>query len=238
MIIRSDPNLLSNWFPALLSAGLPVPKTSIIKTDAQLLEYLDGKVPEGGPELIRQIAAAGDEIGWPLFLRTGLTSAKHRWKRSCYVENRDVLLSHVIEIVEFSACADFLGLDTSEWCVRELLPTIPYFHAFDGFPVVEEYRVFWIDGEVRCIHPYWPRESIRSPSAEDWRDLLEGASTLLDLDRAEILELAQRVGAVTVGDWSIDFLCTDRGWYVTDMAVASQSFHWPGCPNGPKEMEL
>lgn len=29
--------------------------------------------------------------------------------------------------------------------------------------------------------------------------------------------------------WSVDVLETRRGWFVTDMAEAARSFHWPGC---------
>ncbi len=38
------------------------------------------------------------------------------------------------------------------------------------------------------------------------------------------------------GDWSIDWLwTTDRGWVLTDMAVAEQSFHWLDCEYCPKD---
>lgn len=29
--------------------------------------------------------------------------------------------------------------------------------------------------------------------------------------------------------WSVDVLETGIGWYVTDMALARDSWHWPGC---------
>ena len=31
------------------------------------------------------------------------------------------------------------------------------------------------------------------------------------------------------GHWSVDILETERGWYVTDMALAPRSWHWPHC---------
>jgi hypothetical protein len=29
----------------------------------------------------------------------------------------------------------------------------------------------------------------------------------------------------------VDILETKRGWFVTDMAEAGKSWHWPGCKN-------
>ena len=40
-------NCLSYWFPKLLAAGVPVPRTEIVKTDAELIAILDGQLPDG-----------------------------------------------------------------------------------------------------------------------------------------------------------------------------------------------
>ncbi len=47
---------------------------------------------------------------------------------------------------------------------------------------------------------------------------------------AEIRSLASRAGAAIGGAWSVDILETTRGWFVTDMAEAHKSYHWPTCP--------
>jgi hypothetical protein len=41
---------------------------------------------------------------------------------------------------------------------------------------------------------------------------------------------AKAAGCAVGGAWSVDILETKRGWFVTDMAEASKSFHWPECP--------
>jgi hypothetical protein len=41
---------------------------------------------------------------------------------------------------------------------------------------------------------------------------------------------AKAAGCAVGGAWSVDILETKRGWFVTDMAEAEKSFHWPECP--------
>jgi hypothetical protein len=67
---------LSYWFPRIKAHGLPVPKTKIIRTTLDLVPLADGTAVEGFDDLVEQIAAAGNEMGWPCFLRTDFTSSK------------------------------------------------------------------------------------------------------------------------------------------------------------------
>jgi hypothetical protein len=48
-------------------------------------------------------------------------------------------------------------------------------------------------------------------------------------DKKAIRNLVSDVTRQIEGEWSVDCLWTDRGWYVTDMAVAATSYHWPAC---------
>ncbi len=148
---------------------------------------------------------------------------------------------------------DFLGLPTDVWAVRELLPTRPLCHlpCYDGMPLVPEVRCFIENGEVVCWHPYWPEGAIREGfprECENPRSLLDPSVPAVfrsklpenfeeivrachDLDPSEFLPIAQRVADHFRADgaWSVDLLPTDRGWFVTDMALAEESFHWPEC---------
>lgn len=58
----------------------------------------------------------------------------------------------------------------------------------------------------------------------------------------QLYELASRAGKAVGGAWSVDILETTRGypnrWYVTDMAVAEDSWHWPECPNSTTDKGL
>jgi len=55
----------------------------------------------------------------------------------------------------------------------------------------------------------------------------------LDVDtERKLTEYANATGRAVGGAWSIDILETKRGWHVTDMAEAANSWHeWPECPN-------
>ena len=223
------------WYPKIQSV-VPTPETRFLDMPAEIqsrfFEFFDGEdLTEDDlvSAFVHQLGALGAQVGYPLFLRTALTSAKHYWRRTCHVETRKSLLEHVVQIIEFSECASMPGLDWSDWAVRELLPTRPAFHAFNGMmPIVCEFRVFVRDGEEICWHPYWPAEAIEGHTEEkNWRSKLRG---LQNEPNGEARELAWQASmAVPEDAWSVDVLKTDRGWYVTDMALAAESYHWPGC---------
>lgn len=240
-----DKNCLSYWFPRIKGAGLPVPATIILESP-DLLPLLDGTRPEGMDRFLSQLQNAGMQLGYPCFLRTGQGSGKHRWRDTCYIASPEDFECHVRNLVEWSHEVDFFGLPHHIWCVRELLATAPVVHAFEGMPICPEFRYFVRDGEVVCWHPYWPKDSLEEGfpirKAEDsvawerdlppqWEQLYQHLCSLYELDILVLDDLARRAGkAVGGGSWSVDILETmDLGWYVTDMALAHQSYHWTGC---------
>ncbi len=255
--MTTDRNCLSYWFPRLLEAGIPVPKTEIVRTDVDLTPLCDGKLPNGWGGFLAEINVAIGQLTDnasptpPIFLRTGQTSGKHQWSRCCYVDfgNGSLLQNHVAALVEWSHIVDFIGLPHDVWCVRELLPTksLAVLPNYGGFPLVKEIRGFVKDGEIVCYHPYWPAKSIEQgfsykKNEDPWepreRDLPENIGDLVlspmfsDVnDCIKALALIERVAKVFKDDgaWSVDVLWTDRGLYITDMAEASQSFHYEGC---------
>lgn len=239
-----DLNCLSYWFPKLKAAGIPVPETRIVKTDCDLLQLCDGREPKGVGDLFRDIRAAAHSIGLPCFFRTGHTSGKHDWENTCCLTHVSAIPQHVYALVEFSAMAGMIGggLDTDVWAVREMLPVQPRFTAFRGkMPITKEFRFFVKgDGQVVCHHPYWPPGSIQHASIpeDEWRVMLQAMSMFADEDEHfELTNLASNAAKAVGGPaWSVDLLKTDRGWYVTDMALAAQSFHWDGCEYA-KELE-
>lgn len=231
----TDKTALSYWFPKLLAAGLPVPRTTIIPmpTAAQedICAAFDGQDGTGAVKpFFDMLAAAAGEFGFPCFLRTDHTSAKHSWKRSCFLPSADDIPGHVSEIIEFSECCDLIGLPWDTWVVRELLPTMPdgVCPGYGDMPICREFRFFVEDGTVRCHHPYWPREALEHGGAP--ADLDYDALCRMK-DDAALTALASAAGAAVGGAWSVDILETRRGWFITDMAEARRSFHWEGCPN-------
>jgi len=228
-------NCLSYWFPKLLAAGVPVPRTNILTTDIHLFDLLDGKTPDGFEDFIKALSASVLDIGLPCFLRTGQGSGKHQWKDTCCVTDIDLLSRHVAELVNWSACVDFIGLPFNVWCSREFLPVAPIavLPDYGNMPLVKEIRCFVRGGNVVCHHPYWPADAICQgyhPHAMP-ADLDAIVAASSDLDWPAAKPLAETVAAAFKDDgaWSVDLLETTRGWYVTDMAEAERSFHWPGC---------
>ena len=225
---------MSYWLPKLEAAGLPVPRTTLVPMSRaafrDVFNVFDGKpLEDPANEFLQELGAAAAEIGYPVFLRTGMTSGKHSWSRTCYLAYPERLLSHVASLIEFSECVSFVGLPCSWWAVRELLPTMPLAACpnYDGMPVCREFRCFVLDGAVRCLHPYWPTEALERGGVANAAQVAERLSECFDEE--EVRALAARAGAAVGGAWSVDVLETERGWFVTDMAEAEKSWHWPGC---------
>lgn len=230
-----DVNCISHWLPRLEAAGVPVPRTTLVAAPEGLSGILDGVKPDGYDLFVAELTAAARSFGFPAFLRTGHTSGKHQWRRTCYLVSVDVIPAHVAALVEFSECADILGLPYRTWAVREYIPLVAHFTAFDGMPIAVERRVFIRDGERTCDHGYWPPGAIEghNPSRPDWRQLLADHDEIARLydSRTQIkASLARIGGAFPEGYWSVDFaLGRDGTWYAIDMAEGDRSFHWPGC---------
>jgi hypothetical protein len=228
-----DPNALSYWLPLLEAADLPMPKTVILTMpeDAQrdVWELLEG-APGNGVAIkafAEDVANAVYAFGYPAFLRTDHTSGKHGWERTCFLQRREDAASHIAAIAEYSELAGMLGLPWDTWAVRELLPTIPVgmCTGYGNMPICREFRFFVEDGAVKCWHPYWPLDSLEEGGAEgvDYDALCKLP------DDVNLHDLAIRASNAVPGAWSVDILETKRGWFITDMAEAGKSYHWPSC---------
>ena len=238
-------NDMAYWFPKIEAAGLPVPKTfmHVMPEEAQaaVWEAFDQPGPHDptalNPALERffeQVEASAAQIGFPIFLRTGRTSGKHEWDNTCNVKTAPELRAHIYQIAYFSECASMFGeLNWTNWAVREFLPIKPYGVCpdYENMPINREFRFFAEDGKVLCHHPYWPPMALERGGAvmdaARYRELCDPAD-----DLPALIELAERASKAVGGAWSVDLLETERGWYLTDMAVASRSWHWPECPHG------
>jgi hypothetical protein len=253
-------NCLSVWFPKLVGAGLPVPRTEIVKTDCDLIGVLDGKTPDGYDAFIATLRNACDTISrtGPWFLRTGQGSGKHNWDFTCNLTSLERLSEHIAALVEWSHIVDFFGLTHDVWVVRERLPVEPIIDlpGYSGMPLVPEIRAFVKDGKITCRHEYWPLGSIddglkvygakklekpsESPAERAIRAQELFSRMIGPAEYEETRELTMRVAEAFDADgaWSVDLLKTTKGWYVTDMADADMSFHLPGCPNAKTQAEF
>ncbi len=238
--MSEDRNCLSFWYPRLLAAGLPVPRTEIVDAGMDwrdLTNLLDGKPVGHANVLATNIRFAVERLGgYPAFLRTGQGSGKHDWNRTCFLTDTSNIVLHIAALVEWSECVDMLGLSYRYWCVREWLPTRPQAVCprYAGMPVNREFRFFAASGEsegvVKCYHSYWPREALQQGGCV-LDDVTYAALCYLPAVDSSLLHYLARFAAQVLGGaWSIDFLETRRGWMLTDCAEAARSFHWPDCP--------
>lgn len=225
---------LCHWFPQIKELGIPVPRTAICYVDrSQMYRSIAGDpLPREYYKMFDH--AVRDVRGYPLFIRTDLSSGKHLWKSTCYVENGEKLIPNMLSLCQANGTADIPGLSLQFEAIifREFLDLAASFKAFRGdMPINKERRYFVRDGVVVCHHPYWPTDSIVGRTQDaNWQEKL-AALNAEDKDEVEILtRYAERVGCRLPGFWSIDFAQTKNGtWYLLDMADGGRSFHWEGC---------
>lgn len=235
-------NSMFYWWPIVKDCGVPMPKTIMIRHEDAFkgkLSYdpIDGKPDPAFDEMLEGAKRAAAEIGYPIFLRSDGTANKHDWKNSCYVEQENQLRAHICNILEMTAMTMF-GLSFNGVAIREFLKLNWRFTAMHGeMPVAREFRMFVKDGKLQCWHPYWPPASIKKPSIEKWYPVLCELQTIGAVELTHVTELAETIGRVIDGHWSIDLCQTINGeWYMTDMALAENSYHWGTCPNAPPRM--
>lgn len=226
-------NCLSYWFPIIHAAGVPVPNTRYIaignarEIGAALFDAKDSNAVRSIADVLS--GYADDTTGWPCFLRTGYFSGKHDWENTCFVKSREDMLRNMAMLANMQEMVGAGGHNgLSVWVVREMLPTTPHItcERYGDFPVTRELRVFVDGADVRYSVPYWPEGAIEDgkPRQSDWRDRMRAVTTFTRSERDEIHELASRCGKACGGRWSVDVLDTNKGWYVTDMAVAEGSY--------------
>ena len=229
-----DRTCLSWWFPKLVEAELPVPITRFIAfgtTKEVQATVVDGEHSEllcGIAGVLESLVDASG-IGYPYFLRTGHFSGKHQWEKCCFVDRDSRLIDNIRNLANFEALAGVSCANPSSvWVVREMLPTKPIITCtnYGNFPVAREIRVF-VDGpDIAYLVPYWPEGAIEEgvPAESNWRGRMADLMLFSDDDLNKVLELASKAGAAVGGRWSVDILDTERGWFITDMAVAEMSY--------------
>ncbi|KKN21400.1 hypothetical protein LCGC14_0925850 [marine sediment metagenome] len=218
------------WYPKIEGVGIPMPKTEIVQIPFNhLLRMLDGKmIPK---RYVTKIMEATEKIGYPLFMRTDMGSAKHSWQQTCYVPTQKDLFQHVYCLIDTTMAMGMFGeLDPNALVFREFLYLEDAFVAFDELPISKERRYFIKDGEVICHHPYWIEGAIekdwRSNKPKHWRELLSKLNTEHDNEIRFLTVYSNQIAKVLSGYWSVDFAKVLGGnWYLIDMAEGEKSWH-------------
>lgn len=221
-------NSMLHWYPMVKNLPIPQPKTEIVLTKDRWWDILDGHpLPPGD---IRTLEEAIQEMGYPVFIRTDLASAKHRFLKGSFIEKVEDIPRCLYNLVEANAIRD---LFFSSIVIREFLLLNSTFQAFEGLPIAKERRYFIIDGKVACHHPYWTEEAIqfRGQEPKDWRALLGYINHETSGEIEFLTAYAEQIPSVIEGNWSVDFAQDINGkWWLIDMALAEESWH-PACKN-------
>lgn len=231
------------WLPrisaeAALASHLP--RTEVVLYDhTSIRGVLDGEGEGSGwSTLVDQVTRAAHSIGWPVFIRTDLASAKHSGPEA-YLALSQADVARVLYLtVEDNELKLFLSPDQpSAFLIRQYLMLEAPFRAFFGLPIAREWRFHANAQAILCAHPYWPEASIKFRRGRGepagWKDQLRA------LHRppagavwTRLSRLARTAAAAADPNqaWSIDFAKgRDGKWWLIDMALSKNSWHWPEC---------
>lgn len=235
---------LTQWWPRIVAAGVPVPRTSVYPLPSgAVFALFDGQDldPVLEPAAVTRWITES-ELGYPLFLRTDVLASKHAWHDTCYVAHPDVLIKHIGRL--FDDTIGLADLEPQALVAREFLDLDTGFTAFAGeTPIGAERRYFIQDGAVVCHHPYWPEDAIargstKRPLVADWKTRLAALNTETPDEVRLLTAYATKLAGRLPGAWSVDFArLRNGGWIFIDAAWASISYH-PDCPEGPRLLSV
>src|SRR3990167_6342334 len=224
------------WLPCIWDGGLPVPTTEfVIYHHPSAVRVLEAEAESDYELPIEGVKDAADRVGYPVFIRSDLASAKHDGPRH-YRANSPKDIERILwAIVEDGEMKFWLTPETpSVLLVREWLELNVAFWAFGGHGIAREFRYFTSNGNVVCRHFYWPEEAIKfysekePPTKERWTKALRAMSRISQ-KTDDVLGLLARGAAKRCSDhpnWSVDFAQDVKGkWWLIDMAIAERSWH-------------
>lgn len=239
-----NPTSSTYWLPRISRVEqLPIPKTMSIGYDhrAAVAVIEDGDAAAEADtrvwnDVLLRVRHAADVIGYPVFVRTDMSSAKHDGPDTYLMRGPDDA-AHVVSLtVQDNELKFWLEPDATPTAilVREFLTLDAPFTAFSwradqaGHPIAREWRYFADADGVRCRHFYWPDHAIdgTGASVEDWQDQL--AELQREPPPAYLDDWAHTAARVCpeAAAWSVDFARdTDGQWWLIDMAEADRSWH-------------
>jgi len=233
--LEPDRNSMLYWFPKIAAAGLPVPETELVRIDNRTLWPLcDGLPVPDAPEA--ELRQAAERIGFPCFIRSDQSSAKHSGPRAYRADSPEGVLPVVLDTFMDSCLKDLTVL---AFAFRRWLDLDAPFRAFGygddpGHPIACEWRAFADSERCWCIHFYWPDYAIEghNPTREDWRETLADLASELPPSYLPALAIkaVRALGENPTHRWSVDFARAQGGnWWVIDMAAAESSWHPEEC---------
>ena len=248
---------MSYWWPKIKDLDVPQPRTIRVPVEEKpMIDLIDGgPIPNLG-----EMELAVKDIGSPTFVRNNVTSGKHDWKDSCFLDNPDELPRRVYGVTDYTLMATMGEIKIDAMFFREFIPLEHVgFSCFPGrMPISKEVRCFVRNGALECRHPYWfdgvfeKEEEMETaarrhrkemgmddmgsddPLPADWRAKLKKANRLTADDNDAIMSHLFKIMPHFDGYWSVDFVKgIDGEWYLIDMARGEVSYHYEDCDHAP-----
>ncbi len=239
--MTGNPNSSNVWLAPITAARLPVPETWVVPySHAGCISLFDGAPSAEFDRLVDAVTKAAEMIGYPVFVRTDLASAKHSGTRAFKVESADQVASRLLSTIEDNELKFWTEIGPTAFLVRRYLDLPAPFTAFGGLPISREFRFFADSDRVICRHPYWPADAVErhidGERPDNWREMMwDLRHKMGEINAIDEMAIAA-ARACGGGRWSVDFAQDRDGkWWLLDMATMEQSYHWPGCPNGPAD---
>jgi hypothetical protein len=220
---------MDHWFPLTKNLPIPQPRTEAVLTQGTDKWHKFLENPNILNDRLGKLINCAKKLGYPLFIRTDQSSAKHSYVDTCKVESMDKLGPNLYRLIEENIMCD-QNIQTLYF--RSFIELDSVFTAFNKMPIAPERRYFVKDGEVLCHHPYWPEAAIKDPDHENWESLLRSINFQEACEVILLKRYATIISMAVPGCWSVDFAKAKNGvWYFIDMADARLSWHPEDCKN-------
>lgn len=247
---RSNPNLLSNWYPKIENCGFRTPLTAIIpvpdETLDAMLKDMDGdkdaldKVREFvNASVLPVVLGMQGHLGALPFLKNGDYSGKFCFSHCAPKDTEPAtIFASFRNLYQEDFCFKN-GSGVIEFVVRERIPAPQDAPTiYNGMPLRTEFRLFYDFDLKKVLYAvnYWDAGYCRDAIGRSERDLkvydeaYPGLLSRYYKTLPRLFALAEeRLATVEglSGAWSVDFLLDESGeiWLI-DMAVAHQSAYW------------
>lgn len=254
--LRSDPNNMSKWLPAIIPAGgetrkLRIPKTTIVQVPDDICQSFFMERPGDRERVIQfakeQIMPKAKKAGiYPgIFMKNGGFSDKYQFDLCTPGPDEVNMAMRLISMNYDALCFGADGI--TEVCVRELIPhnakiTPCIYH---GMPLRPEFRVFYDFDRHQPLYVvnYWDWDYCHDAICRDYTDKIVYEThypKLLDqyneLKNGVVEMVASDMESVFTlkGIWSIDIMLCEpqeyqkgyEGFWLIDMAIGHRSAYW------------
>ena len=181
--LRMDPNIMSNWFPAIEPTDgkerkLHIPKTIIVQVPDDVCQSFFMERPGDRERIIQfvseQVMPKAKESGiYPsIFMKNGGFSNKYQFS-NCTPGPDEVQAA--LNLINMNYAALCVGADgITEVCIRELIPhnegTVPC--IYHGMPLRSEFRVFYDFDRHQPLYiaNYWDWKYCHDAICRDYTD--------------------------------------------------------------------